>query len=319
MKWLKKLLSFGAQQKAEVQVQNIRKIGSRIIGIRSLDMIGPYAESPNGQYLLVLQDSDRKSGVGGYRHSGNGKFALVNDDKVLFQGECERPTEGEVANNGIFIICDTLFGDQLASKLYVYAPNGEKRFSYSFSANTNSIGISDNGQLVAVQLCNSKSDDSSKLFIFDIDRAQKICSFIPQTGWANSYKFIEPDGVVYLCYQNNRRYRYSIDGNFLDSDRYEKERVEDASSTDLVFIVKKKIKETSQESLPSLLALLDLAFKGNLSEYPDYSALAYRLKGEIHDALNNYSEAIAAYRQAIEIDPKIGVKSRLKKLEKENH
>ncbi len=319
MKWLKKLLFFLSQKKTQEQTQNIRKIGRHMIGIQSLNMFGPFTESPNGQYLLVLQDSDRENGIGGCRHSGNGKFALVNEGQVLFQGECERPTEGSVADNGIFIVCDTLFGDKLASKLYVYRPNGEKCFSYSFSANTLNTGISDNGQLVAVQLCNSKSDESSKLFLFDINKARKICCFIPHTGWANKYKFLESEGIIHLCYKNDRRYRYSINGEFLDSDKYEKERIEDASSTDLVMIVKEKIKITSHEFLPSLLLLLDKALKGNLSEYHDYRALAYRLRGEIHDALNNYNEAITAYRKAIEIDPKIGVKRRLQKLEKINN
>lgn len=318
MNWFKKLLSFGGSKNAPVQGQDIRKIGSRMINIRSLDILGPYHKSPNGQYLLVLQDSDRERGVGGYRHSGNGKFALINNNHVLFNSECERPTEGVVANNGIFAICDTHFGDKLASKLYVYRPEGESCFTYSFFASALNIGISENGKLIAVQLCNSKNDDSGKLYVFDVNKGQKISSFTPQSGWAQNYKFSEAEGIIYLCYKNNRQFRYSINGDFLDSESYEKEKVEDASPTDLIIIVKEKIKNTPKESLSSLLLLLDKASKGNLSEFNDYRALAFRLRGEIHDVLGNYEEAIAAYRQAIEINPKIGIKRRLQKLENDN-
>src|SRR3990172_1142232 len=104
MKWL---FSFG--KKSSPTVEDIRKVGSRMVRIQSLDMFGPYSESENGQYLLIRQDSDRERGIGGYRDSGNGRFALVNKGQVVYVDEWERPTEGEVSNTGTFAITDTLF------------------------------------------------------------------------------------------------------------------------------------------------------------------------------------------------------------------
>jgi len=313
MKWL-----FGSNKKSAPVVEDIRKVGSRMVRIESLDMFGPYSESENGQYLLIRQDSDRERGIGGYRKSGNGRFALVNKGQVVYVGECERPTEGEVANSGTFIINDTLFGDKLGSKLYVYSAGGVLSFSHVFSANTLNIGISAEGTHVVAQLCNSNTEDSSKLYLFDISQSKVVSAFVPETGWADKYEFSVPNKAVYLCYKNNRRYGYSFDGTFLDSQRYDRERVEDASPIDLVLIVREKLNGATNEQLPDLLSLISKAFEGNFSEYQDYQALGYRLKGEILESLGNLEEAILAYQKALNINPKIGVKQRLKKLENKN-
>lgn len=311
MKWL-----FGFRKKSSPTVEDIRKVGSHMVRIQSLDMFGPYSESEDGQYLLIRQDSDRERGIGGYRDSGNGRFALVKKGQVIYVGECERPTEGEVSNTGTFAITDTLFGDKLGSKLYVYSGDGALCLSHVFTANTLNIGISIEGTHVVVQLCNSDSKDSGKLYLFDVSQSKIISAFVPETGWADKYEFSLPERIVYLCYKNNRRYAYSFDGTFLDNQRYDRERVEDASPTDLVLIVREKLSGATQEQLPSLLSMINKAFEGNLSVCHDYRALAYRLKGEIQESLDNVEQAISAYQEALNIDPKIGVKQRLKKLEK---
>jgi tetratricopeptide (TPR) repeat protein len=312
MKWL-----FGFRKESPTTVEDIRKVGSSMIRIQSLDIFGPYSESEDGEYLLIRQDSDRERGIGGYRNSGNGRFALVKKGQVIYVGECERPTEGEVSNTGTFAITDTLFGDNLGSKLYVYSGDGTLRFSHMFTANMLNIGISVQGTHVLAQLCNSDTEDSGKLYLFDIRQSKVISAFVPETGWADKYEFSVPDKIVYLCYKNSRRYAYSFDGIFLDSHRYDHERVEDASPTDLILIVREKMNGSTQEQLPSLLSMISKAFEGNLNDYHDYHALAYRLKGEIQESMGNVEQAISAYQKALNIDPKVGVKQRLKKLEKE--
>lgn len=312
MKWL-----FGSDKKSSRTAEGIRKAGNRMIRIQSLDIFGPYSESQNGQYVLIREDSDRENGIGGYRDSGNGRFALVNKGQVVYVGECERPTKGEVANNGIFAITDNLFGDKLGSKLYVYSANGNLRFSHVFTANTLNIGISAEGTHVAAQLCNSETEDSGKLYLFDVNQCKVASMFAPETGWANRYEFAELEKIVYLCYKNSRCYAYSFDGTFLDSSRYESERVEDASPINLVLIVREKLSGATKEKLPGLLSMIDKAFEGNLFDNHDYRALAYRLKGEIQESLGDVERAILSYQEALNIDPKIGIKQRLKKLEKQ--
>ena len=313
MKWL-----FDSKKKTPSETKDIQKIGSRMVRIKSLDMFGPFSESDDGQYLLVRQDTDRERGIGGYRESGNGRFALIDSGQSAFVGECERPTEGEVANTGTFAIIDSLFGDKLGSKLYVYSLDGELQLLHSFSANTFNVGISADGAYVVVQLAFSDTDDSGKLYLFDANHSKIISAFAPETGWADKYVFSVPEKIVSLSYKNNRQYRYLFDGTFLDRQLYDRERVEDASPTELVRIVRERLSDSTNETLPILLLMINRAFEGNLSQHRDYQALACRLKGEIQEALGDVKQAILAYQEALSIDPKIGVKQKLKKLLKAN-
>lgn len=81
--------------------------------------------------------------------------------------------------------------------------------------------------------------------------------------------------------------------------------------------MQEKLKERGPEQPATLLSILDSALAGNLCEYHDYRALAYRLRGEILEATNSPDDARAAYKEALSLNPKIGVKRRLENLEKE--
>ena len=311
MKWL-----FGSKKK-KIESGNVRKVGKRILHIKSLDMLGPFSESEDCQFLLVREDADRDRGIGGYRDSGNGRFALINNGNINFVGECERPTGADVANTGTFAIVDTLFGDKLGSKLYVYSADGELLLEHLFTANTFNIGISVDGTYVIVQLCGSDTDDSGRLYLFDVYQSTVVSAFVPETGWAKKYFFSVPEKIVCLFYKEKRQYRYRFDGDFFDEWRYKRERIEDATPREVVLIVKENLSSVTHEELPDLLSVINGAFDGNLSQYHDYQALAYRLRGEIYECLGNAQQAVADYQEALGINPKIGVKRRLKKLENE--
>lgn len=314
MKWFFKLLALGSSYRST----DMKYIGTRLVRIKSINMIGPFEKSPDEKYVLVLKDSDKKGGRGGNRLSGKGRFALVRDGKVLYTGQCERPTNGVVSNSGSFAIGDTLFSDKVGAKLYVYTPNGELTFSHKFSANIKSMGISDNGQYVIIQLYNSDTEDSAKSILFDTSNKRIISRFDPISfGNVKHYEFFMNEGFIQFCYSSGRKYLYTFDGTFLDYERYDKERIEDASATDLVMIVREKMQSPSPEKLPVLLELIERAFSMGLKGFHDYSPTAFRLKGEILEAMNNRTEAISSYKKALELNPKIGVKRKLQQLEKE--
>ncbi len=232
--------------------------------------------------------------------------------------DCERPSTGCVSNVGIFAIADSLPIDKLGSgsKLCVYSADGELNLSRKFSAIIFSMGISPDGTHAVVQLSGSKLDskDGGRLYLFNISNSSVVSAFFPETGWAEKYEFSVPEKILYLCYKNNRRYRYSFDGSFFDRGLYDRERVEDASATELVNIVREKLREAGEEELPELLSMINRAFEGDLSKYDDWRALAFRLKGEILETLGDAEQAVLAYKNALKINPKIGVKQKLKRL-----
>lgn len=210
LKWL--FLS----KRNELESKLTINIHSNIIAeIESIDMLGEYITSENNKYLLLLQDSDANSGRMGFRNSGNGRFALAKTNEVLFIKECERPFTGAVANNGIFVICDAKFGNKLQSNLMVYGVSGDLILSHEFSANLLNLGISEYGDYIAAQLCNSDTVDGGKLFIFDVNNLKVLSEFIPSSGWADKYEFEPEEQAIFLCYKNKQKQKYSFHENQL--------------------------------------------------------------------------------------------------------
>lgn len=312
MKWL----SWFKKKSQPTVTTSIKKIGG-CVSINGLDIFGPYSESENGEYLLVRRDADEKSGRGGYRTSGNGRFTLLKDSQIIYHGECERPTEGAVSNSGTFIIADSLFGDSLKSKLYVFAPSGELLMSHLFSAKIFSVFLSPDGEHGMAQLANSSSSDASKLYIFDIESGRPVASFIPESGWADEYEVGTDEGTVWLINKDGGRYKYSFDGVLLNPEQYAADRREKATALELVFMVRTSLPHTPVSQLPLLLSMINKALMDEQAELRGYLALALKLKGNILEAMNEIEQAISAYQRAIDIDPKIGVKQRLSHLQKQ--
>ena len=121
-KWL-----FGKKKSKQVSSstrKNVRIVVDGMMQIDSENMFGPYTKSKNGNYSLLLCDSDPSQGRGGYRESGNGRFALISGEEVCFIGECERPVEGAVSDNGAFALIDTHFGSGTKSTMLAFSKEG---------------------------------------------------------------------------------------------------------------------------------------------------------------------------------------------------
>jgi hypothetical protein len=279
-----------------------------------VEMHGAFSRSPNDQYWLVRQDSDIKRGVGGFRHSGNGRFALLKHGKLVCHGECERPSNGVVSNAGIFAIDDTLFGDTLGAKLLVYSSECRLLFSHKFNANIFNMGISDTGNYVVVQLCNSDNDDANKLYLFDINNKKVV--FAIESSWSDSYRISEDERIVYLNFRNfPRSYRCTFNGELLDADLFESDAIDKATGAELFFLAQSKYSTTSINP-DEITRLLDKSIETGLSQYPEYLAKAYRIKGEICESAKDIKAAIQWYEKALETHEKVGVKRKLTALKK---
>ncbi len=300
----------------------IQKIGNSIVEIPSIGFFGPYAESPNLDYLIAWSDFDPSYEVGGYRKMGHGSYVLVKNGNVICSGQLERPNDGQVANNGTFVLADWLFGDGLKSIFYTFSSNGNKIIHHTFSANMLNTGLSESGQFAVVQLANSDSDDGGCLAFFDLFQKELLWKQVPIPGWANSYQFNDETKRLGLIFQDKGIYEYTYDGVFADSARWDEDRIKYASGFELVSIAQEKLKQFSdtrlkQEDADDILNILKRALKTNLNKYPNEQAKAYRVIGEVYETLGDVSMAIEMYEKAIKLDPKVGVKRQLEKLKKQ--
>jgi len=298
-----------------------RKIFDSMIELPSIGMFGPYAESQNGEYTLVWSDSDPSAGVGGYRERGHGSYALVHNDAVVCTGKLERPNDGKVANNGTFVIADWCFGGSLKSRLHGFLSSGQQILRSEFSANMFNTGLSNTGEYAVAQLASSPTEDGGCLAFFNLSEGKLLWKKVPETGWAESYRFDDERYKIGLVYKRFGTYEYSYEGEFRDAERWEQDRIRYGSGYDLLAVCREKLEdsigELSIEESNKLLEIIDRAIaKKDVRDDTGTNARALRMAGEIHEMLGELHLAIEKYERALSLDPKVGVKRKLQKLKK---
>lgn len=289
---------------------------SNLITFMDLGFRGDYSESSNNQFLIGWLDGNIDTGIVGYRKTGNGKFIIIKNGKIILQGDAERPNDCKIANNGNFIINDWLFSDEHDSIFYAYDNSGSKLVSQYFSANLNYSLISDDGRFAVSSLCNSNSDDSGLIAIFDLQKGTLIAKIYPEDDLGLLSSISSIDKTITFDYNDLGKFRYDFDGIFIDKEKLHDALIENGS----VFHLLEKVKNTKKiddYAAKKIIILINNALDKGVDKYPKaHKAQVYRWIGEIYEKLKNIDEAIKNYEIALMIDPKVGIKRRLNLLKK---
>lgn len=299
------------------------KITDSILELPSIGMSGTYVESPDGEYILVWSDSDPVAGVGGYRQSGHGSYALVHNNAVICHGKLQRPNDGKVAKDGTFILADWCFGDALKSRIFGFSVDGQEILRHEFSANAFNTGICETGKYAIIQLANSPSEDGGCLALFDLWSGKLLWKKIPETGWANSYRFDDTRRKIGLIYDKFGVYEYSYEGVFEDEEQWDQDRIKYGTSHDLLAVCKKKFEactgQMSMDYAKGLLEIIERAVaKKEIQSDLKTMARALRMAGEIHEKIGELNLAVEKYQSAIKLDPKVGVKRKIQRLKSDH-
>ncbi len=299
----------------------ILKTNDTFARVDDINFFGSFSKSLNGLFTIAWSDFDWESGIGGFRTSGEGTYIIAKNDVVKQIGKLERPNDGKISNNGNFIINDWLFGEGLKGIYYAFNLSGEILLKHSFSANLYNNSISENGRYCVCQCCNSDTDDSNTLNFFDLEEGSILWKTNPETGWADSYYFDCEKMELHLTYKEKGIFRYSFNGNFLDKEKWETERINYLSAYEISDLAKERFKEKknnmNEEIAEEIILLFERALEEGLYKYPNETAIVYRTIGEIKELLRNIPEAIHYYELAFEHNSKVGIKRHLKML-KEN-
>ncbi len=277
---------------------------------------GAYKTSPNGLYSIACSDSDYYGECSGFREYGHGRFALLSGQKILLFDKMERPTDGQAADNGTFIINDLMFGDKLNGTFYAFDFKGNLLLKKSVNANLLNNGISDNGRYACFQTCHTEnSPDANSLFIYDLDSGEQISKFSPLSGWAKKYHFDAENNIIHLYSKDDKFYRYTFQGVFLDEEIWLHDREEGAKGYLAFDLAKEKAKSISTNNIDDykdVLFLLFHSFDESMSEHTQ--SRVNKLLGEIYLKCNNKDSAICYFEKAMILDEKVGVKRLLSKL-----
>ena len=296
-------------------------ISGDFVSIDKLYFFGSSHRSENGRFILKWSDYDPKSRSSGPRKKGHGRYVLLDGGKIILQGKLERPNDGKVSNQGIFILNDWMFGEGSKGTFYAFDAKNKRLIRHKCDANLYNNGLSNDGQYAVCQTFYSDGEDGNMLFFFNLREKRLVWKCEPKTGWAKDYRFDTVQQVLYLLYDNGRSYRYSFDGNFLDEERWEKERINFASGYELLSIAEAKRQQLESTNADlslydEVIDLLKRALDKGVSE--NTQARIHRNIGEIYYKRGQNSKAIEHFEIAVSLNPKVGVKRLLDKLKMES-
>jgi hypothetical protein len=318
------MLPFGRKKNSSEKgsfVKNVTKRGS-FLDIESIGFSGLFTTSPSGRYTIAWCDADKASGRGGFREKGEGRYVLLDNDKVILNGKMQRPNDGHVADNGTFVINDWMFGEGTKGTFYAVDRQGSVLMRKLFRANLHNNGISPDGRFALCQTCKSDNTDSSMLSLFDLLDGEILWQKQPESGWADAYEFNLEKGFIYLVYRNLGKFAYNLLGEFLDEERWQTERIKGANGFELSAIARERFQSLDKDVDPNtcseILSLLEGALQRGLDDYPNEQAKVYRTMGEVFEVLGERSKAAEHYERALRLNPKVGVRRKLDALKKGN-
>ena len=163
-----------------------------------------------------------------------GEIVFLKEEKVIYKGEIERPNLGKVSNNGVFVINNSMAGEGRQATFLAFTSSGKRIVQHLFSANMSCIGLADNGQYAVVQLAHSDTADSSTMALFDLESGELLWQKIPETWVASSFEFDNNNNVLYLVYEGNRKFKYSLEGDFFDKEKWFQDRINHGTGFDLI-------------------------------------------------------------------------------------
>lgn len=296
-------------RKGSAQIE-IRDEGQGWLSIPATGFYGSYSRSPNGRFRIAWRD--------GGADRGNGHYVLIYDEEIVCKGEMERPQDGKVADNGVFILNDCRSPSNLSGTFRAFQMDGSEFLTQDYAANLFTNGLSSDGSLAACQTCNSDDeDDSAILTVFDLAESKELYRFRAESGWPNTYTFSADGEVLTLGYANGEgEFAYKLDGTFIDRDAWIAARLGQGD----LYMIRRVIDETGGKPDPKigeqLLAAVDQGLVHNSWRDDRSQALGFRLRGEVLESMGELEHALESYNKALALNSKIGVKRRIDQLRK---
>lgn len=230
-----------------------------------------------------------------------------------------RPFSADVSDVGIFAVQDAGHASELSARVIAFDKTGKQLYERSYKANLAGFSISPCGRYLASQTCNSSNEDTCIFEIHDIAQQRILASRTPATEWSFEYAFESENGElrrVFAKVQNLGKFAYSPAGEFLDTKKYVNARLTKGDPPTRIRAAEELIlSDGSEKALQRAMDVVDEAIKAS-PQGSSWLASAYRTKGELQEKMGLISGAIEAYRIALELNTKVGVKKRLAALEK---
>ena len=314
---LSRLLGGGAASRGGNRIEPSGFSGN-FVTVQPRGFFGQHSRSSNGRFTLVWRYSDEEGSRGGARASGKGRYILLDGESIVCEGRMDRPNDGKVADNGVFIFNDWhFFAQELRGTFCAFRPDGEKILSVRFKANLYNNGLSRDGRYAVCQTANSDDErDGNILTVFDLVEGRELARWRPESGWANGYEFSEDGERILLMNPQRSKLAYTLSGGFIDRQKW----TDEALARGDVYVVERVLDEAgehpSAELLKRLIASVDIGLKIAGDVAPGMRAYMLRMKGRCLDALGEPAAALECFDAALSLNPKVGAKRRADQIRK---
>nr|WP_295108507.1 hypothetical protein [uncultured Caulobacter sp.] len=306
---------FGEPAKVAPEVDDdLKFVTKRSARVHSRDLYGQFAKSPNGRFVLVWSDADPDAHRSGPREDGPGRYVLLDGGQVIAEGRLERPHDGRVANTGVFVLNDWMFGQGLlCGRVCAFAADGRALVAHTVEANLYNNGLSPDGAYAVAQTANAPNADGNQLFVFDLAAGALITRFSPEIGWADTYKFDAKTRTLRLRQRDGGEFAFGFDGTFIDREAW----IEHGLAAGKPMVLETLLREAGGK----VDAALARRWKDGLARamanpdlHPAYKARLLRYGAEGYEADGDIAAALTAYEAAVAADPKLGVKRKIAQL-----
>lgn len=284
--------------------------------LREHDFFGQCVKSPNGRHTLAWCDG--QSDDSGHLQR-RGRYLLLTDDQVVVDGKMDRPHDGKIADNGVFILNDWGSSRSLSGSFCAFRATGGPILIQKFKANLLGSGLSEDGRYAACHTANADDDHDAAVFAtFDLARGTEIARWHPESGWPSKIDFPVGKETVQLTDPHLGAFRYSLTGAFLDRQLWQEACLGSEHHWYPLRMAESLIEEAngkpSSELALKLIPHLDRVLANIDDKFS--KARVLRARGTCQEATGALASAIDAYEKALTLDPKVGVKRRLTQLKK---
>ncbi len=270
--------------------------------------------STNGVYAAYAMDHHYE----GDRHVP-GAVALkdARTGRILFTKSIRRANNPHVTDQGTVLVEDWKDGDALGGTLLAFDLNGNRLWAKSFKANIHDSGMSADGMLAFVSTCNADYEPhSGKTFLLAVPTGKVVWV---RDGWGDA-RFYGNQLMAEVGPPGGEKQVFAFDDRGRLPAAYDEAQrlLAEEQSRGRYWGVLDALKAAMEQRPPDLVRA-----RAALSELNDPEdripgksrAKLIRYHGEIAEAEGNMAVAIARYRQALEMDPRVGIRKRLDSLE----
>lgn len=275
------------------------------------------SKSPNGRLLAGARDGHSTSG--GKRVSG--KIALVEaaTKKPIFTKSIPRPHSPRVSDDGLVVVEDWKSSGSLSGEFLCFARNGSRKWRHSFKANILESGLSQDGKTAFVSTCNSDHEPHShKTFVIATDSGEirHVLEYSGGISFKGNQLGLEQEGpsgqAKFFPIDESGDLPSSYD-DFRDAKRL---AVSEEYPRTALAMAWDEIQE-SDTDWEKVETLLDNASRHESDLDNKRKAKLYRYRGELAEARGDEKGALVAWKKALDLDQKVGIKRRFSQLEKE--